>query len=82
MRTADEILAALYTDAGRRDPYPLYDELHLLGPASLTPASEQYAAVANGFDAVDQVLRDHRFVKGGGRRSRATTRSPRRCTAR
>jgi len=66
MRTADEILAALYTDAGRRDPYPLYDELRLLGPASLTPASEQYAAVANGFDAVDQVLRDHRFVKGGG----------------
>ena len=66
MRTADEILAELYTDAGRRSPYPLYDELHRLGPASLTPASEAYAAVANGYDVVDQVLRDPRFVKGGG----------------
>lgn len=63
--TADEILALLQTDEGRRAPYPLYQRLHELGPVSLTPASTAYAAVANGYAAVDQILRDPRFVKGG-----------------
>ncbi|MEV6410332.1 cytochrome P450 [Kribbella sp. NPDC051718] len=63
--TADEILALLQTDEGRRAPYPLYERLHELGPVSLTPASTAYAAVANGYAAVDQILRDPRFVKGG-----------------
>jgi cytochrome P450 len=63
--TADEILALLQTDDGRRAPYPLYERLHELGPVNLTPASTAYAAVANGYAAVDQILRDPRFVKGG-----------------
>jgi cytochrome P450 len=63
--TADEILALLQTDDGRRAPYPLYERLHELGPVNLTPASPAYAAVANGYAAVDQILRDPRFVKGG-----------------
>ena len=63
--TADEILALLQTDEGRRAPYPLYERLHELGPVNLTPASPAYAAVANGYAAVDQILRDPRFVKGG-----------------
>ncbi|TCN38738.1 cytochrome P450 [Kribbella orskensis] len=63
--TADELLAELQTDDGRRAPYPLYARLHELGPVNLTPASPAYAAVANGYAAVDQILRDPRFVKGG-----------------
>ncbi|MFC5266442.1 cytochrome P450 [Kribbella qitaiheensis] len=63
--TADEVLAELQTDDGRRAPYPLYARLHELGPVNLTPASPAYAAVANGYAAVDQILRDPRFVKGG-----------------
>ncbi|GAA1608125.1 cytochrome P450 [Kribbella sancticallisti] len=65
MMTADEILALLQTDEGRREPYPLYEKLHELGPVNLTPAGPAYAAVANGYAEVDQILRDPRFVKGG-----------------
>ena len=65
-RTADQVLADLSTDPGRRSPYPLYAELHALGTASLTPDSDVYAAVANGYAVVDQVLRDPRYVKGTG----------------
>lgn len=61
---ADAIVAGLYTEEARHDPNPWYAKLHEMGPASrLDPAASVYAAVANGFDAVDEVLRDPRFIK-------------------
>lgn len=64
---ADAIVAGLYTPEARLDPNPWYAQLHELGPASpLDPAKSVYSVVANGFDAVDDVLRSPRFVKGIG----------------
>jgi cytochrome P450 len=64
---ADSIVAGLYTADARQDPNPWYAKLHELGGASpLDPAASVYSLVANGYDAVDQVLRDPRFVKGLG----------------
>ncbi|MGH3759441.1 cytochrome P450 [Actinophytocola sp.] len=61
---ADAIVAELYTEAARHDPNPWYAKLHELGTVSaLDPKARVYAAVANGFDAVDEVLRDPRFLK-------------------
>jgi cytochrome P450 len=61
---ADAIVAELYTEAARHEPNPWYAKLHELGPVSaLDPASSVYAAVANGFDAADEVLRDPLFIK-------------------
>lgn len=64
---ADAIVADLYTPEARHDPNPWYAKLHELGPASpLDPATSVYSVVANGFDAVDDVLRGPRFLKGIG----------------
>ncbi|HEV7650871.1 MAG TPA: cytochrome P450 [Actinophytocola sp.] len=61
---ADAIVAELYTEDARNDPYPWYAKLHELGPASaLDPKTAVYSAVANGFDAADEVLRHQRFQK-------------------
>lgn len=61
---ADAIVAGLYTEQARHDPNPWYAKLHELGPAApLDPATSVYSAVAHGFAAVDEVLRDPRFVK-------------------
>lgn len=61
---ADAIVAELYTEAARHDPNPWYAKLHELGPVSaLDPKTTVYSAVANGFDAADEVLRDPRFLK-------------------
>lgn len=57
-RAAAEILEFLLTPEGRADPYPLYSELHRLGPVS-SPA-DGYFLVA-GYEAVNQVLRDPGF---------------------
>ena len=65
--TADEILAQLLTDTARANPYPLYRALHDLGPiAPLTQGmagATPFAAVAAGYDLVDEVLRDAGFYK-------------------
>jgi cytochrome P450 len=64
---ADTIVAGLYTPEARHDPNPWYAKLHEMGPASaLDPAKSVYSVVANGFDAVDDVLRSPRFLKGIG----------------
>jgi cytochrome P450 len=64
---ADAIVAGLYTEEAHHDPNPWYAKLHELGPASaLDPATSVYSVVANGFDAVDEVLRGHGFLKGLG----------------
>ena len=52
MRTANEILSALGSEAGRRDPMPLFAELHRIGPVCrLAPGSSPYAVVVKGYDA-------------------------------
>ena len=62
MRTANEILAALGSEAGRRDPMPLFAELHRIGPVCrLAPGSSPYAVVVNGYDAAQEALKDTRF---------------------
>lgn len=62
--TADGIVARLHSAAARRDPYPVYAELHRLGTAArLTPERSVYGVVVQGFEAVDGVLRDPRYLK-------------------
>jgi cytochrome P450 len=59
--TSTPWLRELLSDAGRRDPYPIYARLHELGPAVSLPAGSRHAAIVHGYDAVGQVLRDHNF---------------------
>lgn len=65
--TADAILAELLTDSARADPYPHYRALRELGP--IAPVTEgvagatPFAAVATGYDLIDEVLRDPAFYK-------------------
>ncbi|MFL6164371.1 MAG: cytochrome P450 [Jatrophihabitantaceae bacterium] len=67
--TADAILAELFTERARANPYPLYRKLHELGPVSLLQADQtgvrDLAAVATGYEVVDTVLRDPSFYKKG-----------------
>ena len=67
--TADAILAELFTEQARANPYPLYQELHKLGPISPLQSDQSgmrpFAAVATGYDIVDTVLRDVSFYKKG-----------------
>jgi cytochrome P450 len=61
-RTANEVLAALGSEQGRRDPMPLFAELHRIGPVCrLEPGSSPYAVVVNGYDAAQEALKDTRF---------------------
>jgi cytochrome P450 len=67
--TADAILAELFTEQGRADPFPLYRQLHELGPVAPLEADRtgvrDLAAVATGYDVIDTVLRDPAFYKKG-----------------
>ncbi|GAA1666157.1 cytochrome P450 [Kribbella yunnanensis] len=61
-RSAADVVAALGSEQGRRDPMPLFAELHRIGPVSrLTPGSSPYAFVINGYDAAQEALKDTRF---------------------
>jgi cytochrome P450 len=61
-RTANEVLAALGSEQGRRDPMPLFAELHRIGPVCrLEPGTSPYAVVVNGYDAAQEALKDTRF---------------------
>ncbi|MDX3234692.1 cytochrome P450 [Streptomyces sp. ME03-5709C] len=57
-RTGGEIVAELLGPAGRADPYPLYAELHALGPVTGLAGTSW---VVSGYDAVNQVLREPGF---------------------
>lgn len=60
------VLAGLYSEQGRRDPYPHYRALHELGPVSALPPRPQAGVpvvIACGYDVVDQVLRDPEWFK-------------------
>ncbi|NBE79737.1 cytochrome P450 [Micromonospora rubida] len=61
-----ELLTSLYGEQGRQNPYPLYAALHELGPIREIPnraAQSTVAAVAGGYDLVDQMLRDPEWTK-------------------
>lgn len=57
-----ELVLALHSEEGRRDPYPWYARMHAAGEVFVfdEPVAG-YDAVAHGFAAVDQVLRDPTF---------------------
>ncbi|GIH06753.1 cytochrome P450 [Rhizocola hellebori] len=56
-------LAALHTEAGRRDPYPVYAWLHEQGPICQVAQGERYSFVVQGFEAASQVLKDSATFK-------------------
>ncbi len=64
---ADAMLAELFTPQARANPYPHYRALHGLGPISPlahgVPGATPFAAIATGYDVIDQVLRDVTFYK-------------------
>ncbi len=59
---AAALVLALHSAEGRRDPYPWYARMHDAGQVFVfdSPVAG-YDAVAHGFAAVDQVLRDPNF---------------------
>lgn len=56
-------LDALYTDAGRHDPYPFYRELHRRGPVCPVVPGQHYSFVVHGHAASSQVLKDSTTFK-------------------
>ncbi|MGW2623733.1 cytochrome P450 [Micromonospora taraxaci] len=64
--TVQELLTGLYSEEGRQNPYPWYADLHRLGPVSAVPPRAEHktvAAVAVGYDVIDEVLRDPEWTK-------------------
>ncbi|MGW3890697.1 cytochrome P450 [Micromonospora chokoriensis] len=64
--TVQELLTGLYSEEGRQNPYPWYAELHRLGPVGAVPPRAEHktvAAVAVGYDVIDEVLRDPEWTK-------------------
>ncbi|WP_433538840.1 cytochrome P450 [Micromonospora sp. CA-249363] len=64
--TVQDLLTGLYSEEGRQNPYPWYARLHRLGPVSAVPPRAEHrtvAAVAVGYDLIDQMLRDPRWTK-------------------
>ncbi|HZB49106.1 MAG TPA: cytochrome P450 [Mycobacteriales bacterium] len=59
---------SLRSEAGRNDPYPIYAELHAHGPVNPIEAGgdERYQFTVNGYDAVNEVLRDPAFLVTDG----------------
>jgi cytochrome P450 len=57
---AGEVLAGLFSAAGRADPYPLYERLRPFGAAVTAPDG---MLLVSGYAAVSVLLRDHRLVK-------------------
>jgi cytochrome P450 len=60
---AEVSLIPLNSDAGRRNPYPIYAELHQMGQlCRVTPGEgHRYDFVVHGYEAAGQVLRDPAF---------------------
>jgi cytochrome P450 len=54
-------LRELLSDAGRRDPYPVYARLHELGEAMALSRTDRFSVAVCGWDASGQVLRDPNF---------------------
>jgi cytochrome P450 len=57
---AAQVLAGLFTEAGRADPYPLYRRLHALGPVVAAPDG---SLMVSGYELLSALLRDHRLMK-------------------
>ena len=66
MVDVEQLLTRLYSEEGRQDPYPVYADLHALGPITALPDRPEHraiAAVAVGYDLIDAVLRDPEWSK-------------------
>lgn len=61
MRDAATLQAILHSDEGRRDPYPVYAELHQLGPVCVLDRNSRFQAMVQGYHAVNALLRDPGF---------------------
>jgi cytochrome P450 len=61
MRDAGTIQELLDSEVGRRDPYPLYAELHELGPVLLVEGGHRFRAMVLGYQAVNRLLRHAGF---------------------
>lgn len=61
-------IQTLRSEAGRNDPYPIYAELHANGAVNAIEqgADERYQFAVNGYDAVNEVLRDPAFLVTDG----------------
>jgi cytochrome P450 len=61
-------IQSLRSGLGRQNPYLIYAELHGRGPVSAVERAdnERYHFVVNGYDAVNQVLRDPSFLVTDG----------------
>lgn len=61
-------IQVLRSGPGRADPYPVYAELHEHGAVSAIEggAGERYQFVVNGYDSVNEVLRDASFLVTDG----------------
>jgi cytochrome P450 len=57
---AAQVLAGLFSEPGRADPYPLYRRLHALGPIVAPPDG---SLVVSGYEMLSALLRDHRLTK-------------------
>lgn len=62
MRDAGALQELLNGELGRRDPYPVYEELHVLGPVLLVEGQHRFQAMVLGYDAVNQLLRHPGFL--------------------
>jgi cytochrome P450 len=58
---AEASLRELLTDAGRRNPSPVYARLHELGEAVALSRTDRFAVAVCGWEAAGQVLRDPNF---------------------
>src|SRR5690242_5775111 len=58
---ATAIVRALLAPQGRRDPYPLYAQLHRRGPVGTLDPALGYDVVVSGYATADRVLRDTTF---------------------
>ena len=59
-RVAAAAFGELFTEAGRRDPYPFYRRLRELGPYVTMPDG---SLLVSGYAELTAVLREHRIVK-------------------
>lgn len=67
MSEVQDLLDALNTDEGRRDPFPIYRRLHRISPIHRDPASGLWLLL--GWEDCNRVFRSDRFGQGvpGGR---------------
>ena len=61
MRDPGTLQKLLEAEEGRRDPYPIYAELHEQGPVLLVEGNYRFQVMVQGYDEVSQLLRHPGF---------------------